>query len=103
MFSNYSKTQILNTMFKNAIYTQPAHLYVVLITTDPLADFSGLTEVAGNAYARVQCDAWTVAQPNVSNTNQVNFPQATGPWGTPRFWFVADASTLGNYICRGPL
>lgn len=103
MFSNYSKTQILNTMFKGAIYVQPAHLYVGLSTTDPLADFSGLTEVAGNAYARQQCDAWTVAQPNVSNTNVINFPQATGNWGTPRFFFVSDALAAGNYIARGPI
>lgn len=104
MFIDYAKEAILNHFFKGTVYTQPTNLYVGLSTTDLLHDGSGLTEVTGNAYVRVQNNSWTVTNPNqISNTNAVTFPQATGSWGTPIQAFVADASTAGNLIARCPI
>lgn len=104
MFINATKQAILNHFFKGTAYVQPAHLYVGLSTTDLLADGSGITEVTGTSYARVQTDLWTISAPNqVANTNAVTFPQAGGSWGTPIQFFVADALTLGNYLARGPI
>lgn len=104
MFIQYAKLAILNHFFKGTVYTQPAHLYVGLSTTDLLADGSGVTEVTGTSYARVQTDSWTVTSPNqISNTGPVTFQQAGGSWGTPIQWFLNDASTAGNYLCRGPI
>lgn len=104
MFIQYAKLAILNHFFKGTVYTQPAHLYVGLSTTDLLQDGSGVTEVTGTSYARVQTDSWTVTSPNqISNTGAVTFPQAGGSWGTPIQWFLNDASTAGNYLCRGPI
>lgn len=104
MFINFAKTAILNHFFKGTIYTQPAHLYVGLSTTDLLADGSGVTEVTGINYARVQTDLWTISGGNqVTNTNAVTFAQAGGSWSTPIQWFLNDALTAGNYLCRGPI
>lgn len=104
MFIDGTKQSILNHFFKGTIYTQPAHLYVGLSTTDLLATGAGVTEVTGTSYARVQTDLWTIASPNkVSNTNAVTFAQAGGSWGTPVQWFLNDALTAGNYLCRGPI
>lgn len=103
MFINFAKTAILNHFFKGTVYVQPTNLYVGLSTTDLLADGSGITEVTGTSYARVINNSWTVAVNQVSNTGAVTFAQAGGSWGTPVQWFLADALTLGNYLCRGPI
>lgn len=104
MFLNFTKQAILNHFFKGTIYTQPTNLYVGLSTTDLLADGSGITEVSGTSYARVNTNLWTVTAPNqISNTNAVTFAQAGGSWGTPVQWFLNDATTAGNYLCRGPI
>lgn len=104
MFIDFAKQAILNHFFKGTVYTQPTHLYVGLSTTDLLADGSGITEVTGTGYARVVTDAWTVTAPNqISNTGAVTFAQAGGSWGTPIQWFLADALTTGNKLCRGPI
>lgn len=103
MFIDYAKTAILNHFFKGTVYTQPTNLYVGLSTTDLLHDGSGLTEVSGSAYARVNVNAWTISSNQVSNTNAISFPTATGSWGTPIQWFLADASSAGNLIARGPI
>lgn len=103
MFINFAKTAILNHFFKGTAYTQPTHLYVGLSTTDLLADGSGITEVTGSAYARVLNDTWTVSGNEVTNGAAVTFAKATGSWGTPIQWFLADALTAGNYLCRGPI
>ena len=103
MFINFAKTAILNHFFKGTVYTQPTNLYVGLSTTDLLADGSGVTEVTGGGYARQVNNAWTIAVNQVSNTGAVTFPIATASWGTPIQWFMNDALTLGNYLCRGPI
>lgn len=104
MFIDFCKQAILNHFFKGTVYTQPTNLYVGLSTTDLLADGSGITEVTGTGYARVINNSWTITAPNqVSNTGAVTFAQAGGAWGTPIQWFMADALTLGNKLCRGPI
>lgn len=104
MFIDAAKQSILNHFFKGTAYVQPTHLYVGLSTTDLKADGSGITEVSGFAYARVLHDTWTISAPNqVVNSGAITFPQATGSWGTPVQFFVADASTAGNLLARGPI
>lgn len=102
-FSTYEINKILEHCFKINTFTQPTHLYVALSTANPLADGSGIAEPSGNAYARVQTDAWTRTSSTISNTSQVTFTQATGSWGTLAYFAIYDASTAGNLVGFGAL
>lgn len=103
-FSNYLENKILDHIFKTAAYTVPTNIYVALSTADPTDAGSGIAEPVGNAYARVQCNAWDAAALGATaNTNQVTFPQATGSWGTITHFALFDAITGGNMLAHGAL
>ena len=100
--SNYLENALINATLRNTTYTSPATVYVGLFTTDPLDDGSG-TEVSGSSYAR---QAATFAAPSngVSSTNaDIQFPQATGNWGTVTHFAIFDALTTGNMLYHGAL
>ena len=77
--SDYAEGKLLDHVLKVAAFTVPTNIYIALSTADPLDDGSGLTEPSGGAYARVLCNTWdTAASRKTANTNQANFPAATG-------------------------
>lgn len=100
-FSNYLENKVLGHVFGGVSYTAPATLYVALFTSDPGETGSG-TEVSGGSYAR-QTIAFTVTGNQASNTAAVEFPTATGSWGTITYAAVYDASTSGNMLAYGAL
>lgn len=100
-FSNYLENKVLGHVFGGASYTAPATLYVALFTSDPGETGSG-TEVSGGSYAR-QTVTFTVTGNLASNTAAVEFPTATGSWGTITYAAVYDASTSGNLLAYGAL
>lgn len=101
-FSNYLENALINGTLRATTYTAPTTVYVGLFTTDPTDAGSG-TEVSGNAYAR---QAATFAAPSngAASTNaDVQFPQATGNWGTITHFAIFDALTTGNMMYHGAL
>lgn len=99
-FSDYLEGKVLDHVFGLAAFTQPT-LYIALSTADPTDAGSGLTEPAGNGYARVQHSGWSRTGNTVSNSTAVTFPQATGSWGTITHFAIMDAATAGNVLASG--
>ena len=100
-FSNYLENKVLLHVFGATAYTAPSTLYVALFTSDPGETGSG-TEVSGGSYAR-QTVAFTVTGNQASNTAAVEFPTATGSWGTITYAAVYDALSGGNLLAYGAL
>lgn len=103
-FANYLENALLKHVFNGTAYTAPAAVYVALSTADPLDDGSGLAEPSGNGYSRTQVPSWSTASAGqVSNAAQVQFPQATGAWGTITHFALLDAATGGNLLAHAQL
>ncbi len=100
-FSNYLENKLLLHTFGATAYTAPTTLYLAIHTTNPVEDNTG-TEVSGSAYAR-QTVAFTVTTNTASNTAAVEFPTATGSWGTLTHVGVYDALTSGNLLAYAAL
>ena len=100
-FSNYLENKLLLHTFGATAYTAPTTLYLAIHTTNPAEDNTG-TEVSGSAYAR-QTVAFTVTTSTASNTSAVEFPTATGSWGTLTHVGVYDALTSGNLLAYAAL
>jgi hypothetical protein len=104
--SNYWFTHLLNHAFGKETYSAPAHYFVALSTANPLADGSGLAEPVGNNYSRVSTEAsdWSeVSSFATENLADVEFPAASGSWGTLTHFAIFDASTNGNLLFFGTL
>ena len=100
-FSNYLETKVLDHVFGATAYTAPATLYVALFTTAP-GEAGGGTEISGSGYAR-QSVAFTTTGDTTSNTAAVEFPTASGSWGTISYAAVYDALTSCNQMCYATL
>lgn len=100
-FSNYLETKVLEHVFGGVSYTAPATMYLALYTVAP-TDTGGGTEVSGGSYAR-QTVAFTVSGDTASNTSAVEFPTATGNWGSIVAVGVFDSLTTGNLMAYGNL
>lgn len=99
--SNYVNTADLNAWLLGQNPTLPTSIYVGLFLTNPTGAGTG-TEISGNGYART---AVTFGSPSLSgnamvssNTSVVQFPTATGTWGTPQYFALYDAATNGNML-----
>jgi hypothetical protein len=102
--------KLFDRMFRNQAYAKPA-TYIGLATAtiaDTAADATGITEVSGGSYARVQVNPnggggsfnWTVASGGaVENVQAITFPTPSAGWGTITSCFIIDsASGAGNLI-----
>jgi hypothetical protein len=95
--SNYLENALVNATLRNTSYTSPATVYVALYTTDPTDADTG-TEVAGNGYVRQSVTFSAPSDGATSNSAAVEFPQATGSWGTIAYIGLRDASSGGNLL-----
>jgi len=112
-FSDYTEGKTLDLLYNGVAFTAPA-TYVALHTADPTDAGTG-TEVSGGSYARVLVNANGGASPTwntavvdgigklVDNTHNIEFPTATGSWGTITHVAIWDAVTGGNLIQHGAL
>lgn len=100
-FTDYLENKVLGHVFGGAAYSAPATLYLALYTVAP-DDTGGGTEVSGGSYVRQSC-AFTVSGNLATNTSAVEWPTATGSWGTVVAVGVFDASTSGNLMAYGTL
>ena len=95
--SNYLENALVNATLRNTSYTSPTTIYVALYTTDPTDADTG-TEVSGNGYARQSVAFSSPSNGATSNSGAVEFPQATGSWGTVAYIGLRDASSGGNLL-----
>jgi hypothetical protein len=103
-FSDYSEDLVLDWLFTTASATRPTSWYVALYTVAP-TDSGGGTEVSGNSYARTAV-TFTVSGTSptlATNSAAVEFPTASGSWGTIVAMGVMDASTSGNLLAWADL
>lgn len=100
--SNYLENALINATLRNTAFTSPATVYLALYTTDPTDADTG-TEVSGNAYARQSITFGAPSNGVSTNTAAIEFPQATGSWGTVAYVGIRDASTAGNLLYHTPL
>jgi len=95
--SNYLENALINATLRNTSYTSPATVYVGLYTSDPTDANTG-TEVSGGSYARTSVTFGAPSNGTSLNDAAVEFPQATGSWGTVAYIGILDASTSGNLL-----
>ena len=95
--SNFLENALINATLRNTSYTSPATVYVALYTTDPTDADTG-TEVSGNGYARQSVTFGAPSNGASTNSAAVEFPQATGSWGTVAYLGLRDASSGGNLL-----
>jgi len=113
-FSDYLENEILDHILNNGrsqTYTPAATLYIALFTSSGGLenDTSGeQTEVSGGSYARQSLDGssnyFTVASSGASsNYADIEFPVATGDWGTISHVAIMDGLTGGHVLFWGAL
>ena len=95
--SNFLENALINATLRNTSYTSPAVVYVGLYTSDPTDANTG-TEVSGGSYARTAVTFGAPSNGVTTNSAAVEFPQATGTWGTVGWIGILDASTSGNLL-----
>jgi hypothetical protein len=95
--SNYLENALINATLRNTSYTSPSVVYVGLYTSDPTDADTG-TEVSGGSYARQAVTFGAPSNGVSTNTAAIEFPQATGSWGTVGWIGIEDASTGGNLL-----
>lgn len=108
--SDYLEGAVLNHIFEGSAFTQPT-VWVGLSLADPLDDGSGLAEPSGGGYARVRpaddSGRWLVSESGgvttAENKGVINFPEATGDWGTISYACLFDADTGGNLLAHTEL
>ena len=100
-FSNYLETELLDHVFAGNAYTSPTTVYVGLFTSNPDEDGSG-TEVSGGSYAR-QSGSFTVSGNTATTNAAIEFPTATGTWGTVTHIGIYDAVSAGNLLAYAAL
>jgi hypothetical protein len=100
-FSNYLETELLDHVFAGNAYASPSTVYVGLFTTNPDEDGSG-TEVSGGSYAR-QAGTFSVTGNTATTTAAIEFPTATGTWGTVTHIGIYDAVSAGNLLAYAAL
>jgi hypothetical protein len=104
-FANYWENEILDHIFNKGSYAAPV-IYVGLSTADPGDDGAGLSEPSGAGYNRVQTSAgdWNTATGGaIDNVNLIEFPVATGSWGTLTHFALFDAASGGHLLAHGAL
>lgn len=100
--SNHLENELYDHVLRNATYTSPTNIYVSLHTADPTDAGTG-TEVSGGSYARTAVTMGAPTNGSGTNSADVQFPQATGDWGTVTHIGIWDATTSGNMLFHTPL
>jgi hypothetical protein len=95
--STYLENALINATLRNTSYTSPAAVYIGLYTSDPTDANTG-TEVSGGSYTRTAVTMGSPTDGVSTNSAAVEFPQASGSWGTVGWIGILDASSGGNLL-----
>jgi len=108
-FTQTLERALLDLVWGGSAYSPAASLYIGLSTTTINNDGTGITEPSGGAgYARVEVTNDATEWPQATsggpaikqNANEIQFPTASGSWGTVTYFFIATdpSSTLAADI-----
>jgi hypothetical protein len=100
-FTNLLETRVLQWALTNGSPTRPTAWWVGLFTAAP-GEAGGGTEVSGNGYTR-EAVTFTVSGNLATNDAAIEWPTATGTWGTITHIAVFDAETSGNMLVYATL
>jgi hypothetical protein len=100
-FTNFLETEILDHVFAGAAYSAPSQHYLALFTAAP-GEAGGGTELSGSAYVRKAVN-FATSGATTSNNAAIEFPTATGSWGTVTHVGVFDAASSGNLMAYATL
>lgn len=100
-FTNDLETRVLQWALTNGSPTRPTAWYVGLFTAAP-GEAGGGTEVSGGSYVR-EAVTFTVSGNLATNSAAIEWPTATGTWGTITHVAVFDALTSGNMLVYASL
>lgn len=100
-FTNDLETRVLQWALTTGSPTRPTAWYVGLFTAAP-GEAGGGTEVSGGSYVR-KAVTFTVSGNTASNNAAIEWPTATGSWGTITHVAVFDAETTGNMLAYASL
>ena len=100
--SNYLENALINGTLRGTTYTAPTTVYIGLYTSDPTDADTG-TEVSGGSYARQSVTFGAPSNGVSTNSAAIEFPQATGSWGTVGWIGIEDALSGGNLLYHTPL
>lgn len=100
-FTNDLETRVLQWALTTGSPTRPTAWFIGLFTAAP-GEAGGGTEVSGGSYVR-QAVTFTVSGNLATNSAAVEWPTATGTWGTITHVAVFDASTSGNMLVYATL
>ena len=95
--SNFLENALINATLRNTSYTSPAAVYIGLYTSDPTDANTG-TEVSGGSYTRTAVTMGAPSNGVSTNTAAIEFPQASGSWGTVGWIGILDATSSGNLL-----
>ena len=95
--SNFLENALINATLRNTSYTSPAAVYVGLYTSDPTDANTG-TEVSGGSYTRTAVTMGAPSNGVSTNSAAIEFPQASGSWGTVGWIGILDATSSGNLL-----
>lgn len=100
-FTNDLETRVLQWALTAGSPTRPTAWYVGLFTAAP-GETGGGTEVSGGSYVR-EAVTFTVSGNTATNSAAIEWPTATGTWGTITDVAVFDADTGGNMLVYASL
>ena len=98
--SDYLENEILDHILGTGAYTMPTNVYVGLSTGSFNDDNSG-TELSGSGYTRKVASFGAASSGTASNDAAIEFPAATGSWGTVSHFGLFDAASSGNLLVHG--
>lgn len=107
--SNTAADLLLDVMFGQAANPFPASYWIALSETDPLVDGTGLTELTGSGYARVELVNDGTTFPGASGRSttigvDVTYAAASGLWNTvTHFALYGHVTATTNYYGSGAL
>ena len=104
-FSDYWENEVLDHLFGKGGYSPPA-IHLALSTADPGDDGTGLSEPSGDGYDRAVTSPadWSLASGGaLANADAIEFPEASGAWGTVTHFALFDAASGGNLLAHGAL
>jgi hypothetical protein len=99
--TNTFETRVLEWLLTTGSPTRPTAWYLGLFTGAP-GEAGGGTELSGDAYVR-EAVTFTVSGDTATNNAAVEWPVATGDWGTITHVAIFDALTSGNMIAYAAL
>jgi len=102
-FTNLIENTVLDSLLGDSATLLPNPVYIGLSTTTINDDGSGITEPTGGSYAKVSKANSNVNFPGASagvkkNATPIEFPTATGDWGTITDWFISDSGGTTIYV-----